>query len=109
MQEVMVMSVKKSAHDLLEDPDFKDLSAQKNFVSIILTILELLLYFGFIALIAFNKPFLAKKLTEGGSTTIGIPIAVGTILGSIVLTGIYIQWANNKYDKLVDKVKNKFQ
>jgi uncharacterized membrane protein (DUF485 family) len=103
------MSSKKSAHELLEDPDFKSLSAQKNVVSIILTILELVLYFGFIALIAFNKPYLAKKLSEGSATTIGIPIAVGTILGSWVLTGIYIQWANSKYDKLVEKVKNKFQ
>jgi uncharacterized membrane protein (DUF485 family) len=105
----MEMSAKKTAHELLEDPDFKDLSSQKNVVSIILTILELVFYFGFIALIAFNKPFLAQKLSEGGATTIGIPIAVGTILGSWVLTGIYIQWANSKYDKLVDKVKNKFQ
>ena len=103
------MSAKKTAHELIEDADFKDLSAQKNLISIILTVLELVLYFGFIALIAFNKPFLAKKLSEGGATTIGIPIAVGTILGSWVLTGIYIQWANSKYDKLVSKVKNKFQ
>jgi uncharacterized membrane protein (DUF485 family) len=103
------MSAKKSAHELIEDPDFKDLSAQKNLISIILTILELVIYFGFIALIAFNKPFLAKKLSEGSAITIGIPIAVGTILGSWVLTGIYIQWANSKYDKLVSKVKNKFQ
>ena len=88
--------------DILQDPDFKDLSRQKFAISIILTILELVLYFGFIGLIAFNKPFLAKKLSEGGATTIGIPIAVGTILGSWVLTGIYIQWANSKYDKLVD-------
>jgi len=103
------MSAKKTAHELIEDPDFKDLSAQKNLISIILTILELVIYFGFIALIAFNKPFLAKKLSEGSAITIGIPIAVGTIVGSWILTGIYIQWANSKYDKLVSKVKNKFQ
>jgi uncharacterized membrane protein (DUF485 family) len=93
--------------DILDDPDFKDLSAQKFAVSAILTILELVMYFGFIALIAFNKPFLAQKLSAGVATTIGIPIAVGTIIGSWVLTGIYIWWANNKYDVLVNKVKDK--
>jgi uncharacterized membrane protein (DUF485 family) len=41
------------------------------------------------------------------ATTIGIPIAVGTIIGSWVLTGIYIWWANKKYDVLVNKVKEK--
>ena len=93
--------------DILHDPDFKDLSRQKFIISSILTILELVLYFGFIGLIAFNKPFLAQKLSAGVATTIGIPIAVGTIIGSWVLTGIYIWWANNKYDVLVNKVKDK--
>jgi uncharacterized membrane protein (DUF485 family) len=93
--------------DILHDPDFKDLSKQKFTISIILTILELVLYFGFIGLIAFNKPFLAQKLSAGVATTIGIPIAVGTIIGSWVLTGIYIWWANTKYDVLVNKVKDK--
>ncbi len=99
--------IKKSATEILEDPEFKALASQKNTISVILTILELVLYFGFIALIAFNKPFLASKLSEGKATTIGIPIAIGTIVLSWVFTGIYIQWANNKYDVLVKKVKER--
>ncbi len=98
---------KLKVEDILQDPDFKDLSRQKFIISTVLTILELVLYFGFIGLIAFNKPFLAQKLSEGSAITIGIPIAVGTIVGSWVLTGIYIYWANNKYDVLVNKVKDK--
>ena len=98
---------KKVKLEILEDPDFKSLSRQKNIISTILTIAELVLYFGFIALIAFNKPFLAQKLTAGKATTIGIPIAVGTILLSWVFTGIYIFWANTKYDKMVKKLKDK--
>jgi len=93
--------------DILQDPDFKDLSRQKFIISTILTILELALYFGFIGLIAFNKPLLGTKLSEGSAITIGIPIAVATIVGSWVFTGIYIWWANNKYDVLVNKVKEK--
>ena len=100
-------SGKKSAHEILEDEDFKSLSSQKNTISIILTILELVLYFGFIALIAFNKPFLSQKLGPDTATTIGIPIAVGTIIFSWIFTGIYIFWANTKYDVLVKKIKDK--
>jgi len=98
---------KLKKEDILNDADFKDLSGQKNTISVILTILELVIYFGFVGLIAYNKPFLAQKLSEGGSATIGIPIAVGTIILSWVLTGIYIWWANAKYDVLVKKVKEK--
>ena len=98
---------KLKKEDILNDPDFLKLSSQKNTISIILTILELALYFGFIGLIAFNKPFLGLKLSDGSAITIGIPIAVATIIGSWVLTGVYIWWANSKYDVLVNKVKEK--
>jgi len=95
----------KTTEEILNDKDFRSLSSQKNTISVILTILELVLYFGFIALIAFNKPFLASKVS--GAISIGIPIAVATIFLSWVLTGIYIYWANSKYDVLVKKVKAK--
>jgi uncharacterized membrane protein (DUF485 family) len=99
------MSKKMSTQEILEDKDFQSLSSQKFAMSTILTILELVLYFGFIALIAFNKPFLSQKLS--GAITIGIPIAVFTIILSWIFTGIYIRWANNTYDVLVKKVKEK--
>jgi len=99
------MSKKMSTQEILDDKDFQSLSSQKFAMSTILTILELVLYFGFITLIAFNKPFLSQKLS--GAITIGIPIAVGTIILSWIFTGIYIRWANNTYDVLVKKVKEK--
>jgi len=99
------MSKKMSTQEILDDKDFQSLSSQKFAMSAILTILELVLYFGFITLIAFNKPFLSQKLS--GAITIGIPIAVGTIILSWIFTGIYIRWANNTYDVLVKKVKEK--
>ncbi|MDI6727633.1 MAG: DUF485 domain-containing protein [Thermodesulfovibrionales bacterium] len=95
----------KTAHEIMEDADFKSLASQKNSISVVLAILELFLYFGFIALIAYNKPFLSSKLS--GAITVGIPIAVGTIVLSWVLTGIYVRWANTKYDLLVRKIKEK--
>jgi len=98
-----VAKIKKE--DLLNDPDFQSLVRQKNTISWILTALELALYFGFIALIAFNKPFLGTKIS--GAITVGIPIAVGTIVLSWVFTGIYIRWANSKYDDMVQKIKDK--
>jgi len=96
-----------SAHQILDDPEFKKLVKQKNAVSTVLTIVELVLYFGFIALIAYNKPFLAQKMSDGSAITIGIPIAVGVIFLSWILTGIYVFWANNKYDAMVQSVKDR--
>ncbi len=97
----------KTAHQILDDPEFQELARQKDKISLILTIVELVLYFGFIGLIAYNKPFLAHTL-EGSATTYGIPIAVGVILLSWILTGIYIFWANSVYDEKVKRIKKRF-
>ncbi len=97
----------KTAHQILDDPEFQELARQKNKISLILTIVELVLYFGFIGLIAYNKPFLAQKM-EGSATTYGIPIAVGVIILSWILTGIYIFWANSVYDEKVKSIKKRF-
>jgi hypothetical protein len=55
----------KTTEEILNDNDFKSLHSQKNSISIILTILELVLYFGFIALIAFNREFPFPKNLRG--------------------------------------------
>lgn len=97
----------KNAHQILEDPEFQKLKSNKDTISIILTIVELVIYFGFIALVAYNKPFLATKLSDDAAMTIGIPIAIGAIVLSWVLTGVYIFWANSSYDVMVKRVKDR--
>ena len=97
----------KSVQQILEDPEFLKLVRQKNSISAILTVVQLVLYFGFIALIAYNKPYLGTKMSATSPITVGIPIAVGVIILSWILTGIYIWWANNKYDVMVKAVKER--
>jgi uncharacterized membrane protein (DUF485 family) len=64
-----------------------------------LSILMLVIYFGFILLVAFAKPLLATKI-GGGVTSLGIVIGLGVILSAFVLTGIYVQRANSRFDEL---------
>lgn len=98
---------KMSKEEILNDPEFKSLVVKKDVISWTLAIVELALFYGFIYWVALDKPFLAQKMTEGKAMTIGIPIAVGTILASWVLTGIYIYWANTKYDAMVKKLRDR--
>jgi uncharacterized membrane protein (DUF485 family) len=58
-------------------------------------------YYGFILLVAFNKPLLATRLGEG-VTTVGMPLGLGVILFTILITGIYVRRANSEFDKLSD-------
>lgn len=87
-------------------PEFQKLVAERNKIMIILTAIELIVYFGFILLVAFNKEFLATKLGDG-VTTIGIPIGIGVIVISFLLTGVYVYIANKEYDELSEKIKEK--
>lgn len=54
-------------------------------------------YFGFILLVAFARPFLARPI-GGGVTTLGVPIAVGVIMLGFALTGVYVRRANRAFD-----------
>ena len=91
---------------LLDDPEFKDLASRKNRISIRLTALTLLIYYGFIGLIAFKRDVFGEKLL-GSNVTLGIAMGVGVIVFSWIFTGIYVRWANDKYDTMVANIKQK--
>ena len=44
-----------------------------------------------------------------GRATIGIPLGLGVIIFAIILTGLYVQWANTKYDSLIARIKSRVQ
>jgi uncharacterized membrane protein (DUF485 family) len=60
----------------------------------------LIVYLGFILLVAFGGAFLATPLVTGGVTTIGIAVGIGVILIAIALTAIYVWKANTTFDDL---------
>ncbi|CAD6494608.1 MAG: hypothetical protein EMLJLAPB_00861 [Candidatus Argoarchaeum ethanivorans] len=95
---------KISEKDIVNDKDFKDLISKRNTIAVTLSIVQLLLYFGFIALVAYNKPYLGRTISPTSDTTIGIPIAIGVIVISIILGGIFAYWANTSYDASVKKI-----
>ncbi len=85
------------------NPKYHELRRKRGSFGWILTVLMLVVYFGYIALIAFNKPFLAQPIGNG-VTTLGIPIGMGVIIFTIVITGIYVRRANSEYDQLTAEI-----
>ena len=85
------------------NPKYQELVSKRNSYSWVMTILMLLVYYGYIVLVAFNKEFLAQK-TGAGVTSYGIPIGVGVIVFTIIITGIYIRRANTELDALKEQV-----
>jgi len=91
-------------NQLLSSPAFTRLVTQRWRVSLFLTGCLFVLYYGYILLIAVNKPLLARRF--GGVTPIGVPIGAAVIIGSWVLTALYIVWANRRYDPEVRRLRD---
>lgn len=85
------------------NPKYHELRRKRTTFGWMLSVVMLVVYFGYIALIAFNKPFLAQPIGSG-VTTVGVPIGIGVIIFTIVLTGIYVRRANAEYDKLTAEI-----
>jgi len=85
------------------NPKYHELKRKRNRLGWTLTVLMLVVYYGFIGLIAFDKQFLARPIGDG-VTTLGIPIAFGVIVFTIVITGIYVYRANSEYDRLTAEI-----
>lgn len=85
------------------NPKYHELKSKRSSFGWTLTILMMIVYYGYIALIAFNKEFLSGKL-GAGVTTIGVPIGMGVIIFTIVITGIYVRRANSEFDALTAEI-----
>ena len=85
------------------NPRYQELKRKRNAFGWTLTILMLVVYYGYIGLIAFDKEFLAKPLGTG-VTTLGIPIALGVIIFTVLITGIYVRRANTEYDAMTQQI-----
>lgn len=72
-------------------------------IAILLTAIMIAVYFGFIALIAFDKPLLATRIAPG--LTLGILLGVCVIVASWLLTWVYVWWANAHYDARVEALR----
>ncbi|ABX38584.1 MULTISPECIES: DUF485 domain-containing protein [Delftia] len=84
-------------------PKYQELRSRRNRLGLFLTLLMLVVYYGYIALIAFDKSFLAQPI-GAGVTSLGIPIAMGVIVFSVIVTGLYVRRANGEYDKLTQDI-----
>ena len=80
----------------VQDERLSALAATRWRISIALSLAMIALYFGFIALIAYNRPLLAKRIAPG--LTLGILFGASVIAISWLLTYVYVKWANDHYD-----------
>lgn len=88
---------------VLDSPAFRKMVVRKWTISIVLTMIMLSAYFGFILTIAYDKTYFSQLVTD--HVTLAIPVGIGLIIFAWLMTGVYTYWANNYYDKEVEEIK----
>ena len=89
--------------DYLEE--LKALDRARWRVAIWLTVAMMAVYFGFILLVAYEKPLLTSLVIPG--------LSVGILLGALVIVAawlfiwVYVRWANEHYDARIKALKGR--
>ena len=97
MEEDLVKKIKSN-------PNYQKLVSSRSSFGWTLTWIMMVVYYGFIMLIAFDKELLAARMGPGVMTW-GMPIGLFVIVFTVIITGIYVRRANDAYDKLTDQIR----
>ena len=99
--------MEKSAREMLDSPEFRDVVRRRWRVSLVLTAALFVVYYGYILLIAADKPLVSRRIGE--VTTLGIPLGVAVIVLSWALTAAYVVWANRAYDPEIARLRERLR
>jgi uncharacterized membrane protein (DUF485 family) len=86
------------------DPNYQKLVKTRSRYGWMLTWAVMIVYYGFTALNAWDKPFMASKVGAGVMSW-GVPLGLFVILFTVAVTAIYVRRANSEFDALTDAIQ----
>jgi len=89
---------------ILASPSFRELAAARSRLRWGLSMVTLLVFFGFIGLISGASARLGTSMA-GGTIPLGMAVALGMIALVVILTGYYVRRSNTYFDGLMQIVQ----
>ncbi|WP_426173740.1 DUF485 domain-containing protein [Massilia sp. TWR1-2-2] len=89
---------------IVANPNYQKLVRVRTVFGWTLTAMMMIVYYGFILLIAFDKELLAARV-GAGVLTWGISVGLFVIVFTVLVTGIYVWRANQQFDELTDAIR----
>jgi uncharacterized membrane protein (DUF485 family) len=86
------------------DPTFQELERKRRSFAWTLAIATLVIYYGYVAMLAWAKPFLATQIGDS-VVTYAFPIGLFVLVAAILITAVYVHRANGEYEALTAKIK----
>ena len=90
---------------ILSNPKYQELVSKRSKFAWTLSIVILVVYYAFVLVIAFDPALLGTKI-GAGVISVGIPVGMGIIILSFILTGVYVRRANSEFEALTQDIKN---
>lgn len=102
----VMKNVKQSTvQNVGKSPAYLRLVKERNRLGWSLTLVVMLVYYGFIYLVGFQKEYMAEPLFAEGVTSLSVALGLGVILTTIILTGLYVWVANARFDSMISEIK----
>jgi uncharacterized membrane protein (DUF485 family) len=98
MEEDLVQRIKSNRN-------YQKLVSTRSSYGWMLTGMMMVVYYGYILLVAFGKNLLSAKIGHGVMTW-GIPIGLFVIVFTVAITGIYVWRANREFDDLTAQIRS---
>jgi uncharacterized membrane protein (DUF485 family) len=92
---------------ILANPSFRELASARAKLRWSLSIVTLIMFFGFIGLISTAKGALGAHVA-GSAVPLGLLLALTMIAVVVVLTGLYVHRRNSRFDELTQDLKREF-
>jgi uncharacterized membrane protein (DUF485 family) len=86
------------------NPKYLELARRRGRLAWTLSAIVCVIFYGFILMIAFTPDILTAPIAAGSVIPLGLPMGVGVILVSCILTGIYVYEANRVFDPLFEEI-----
>ena len=103
----MPQSRPERMREILADPSFRELASARARLRWSLSIVTLVMFFGFIAVISTARDTLGTTVA-GSAMPLGLVLALAMIAIVVTLTGIYVQRSNSRFDELTLALKREF-
>ena len=86
------------------NPKFQELVARRGRFAWTLAAVVLVMFYGFVMVVAFNPLSLGQPLSEGSKLTVGVTVELFMFIFFWVLTAVYVKRANGEFDALTQEI-----
>ena len=98
---------RKTVHEVIASDAFRALVRKRWTLNVTLLAALFITYYGFILLIAWDRPLITTKI--GAYTPLGIPLGIGVIVVAWIWTAIYVVVSNTKHDPEVERLRKELE